>query len=132
MDVLYEGEYLIRSLVLIAIVVSNLFGEGKEDIEKVSLQLKWKYQFQFAGFIAAKEKGFYKEAGIDIDLIEFDDQTDVIEELENGDADFAVSDSSLVYEAMKGADVVALMAIFQESLIYSWPCDHQISDRSKI
>jgi len=44
---------------------------ASDNLEKVSLQLDWKYQFQFAGFIAAKEKGFYQDVGLDVDLIEY-------------------------------------------------------------
>jgi NitT/TauT family transport system substrate-binding protein len=34
--------------------------------EKVTLQLKWVTQAQFAGYYVAKDKGFYKEAGLDV------------------------------------------------------------------
>ena len=34
--------------------------------DKVTLQLKWVTQAQFAGYFVAKDKGFYKDAGIDI------------------------------------------------------------------
>jgi ABC-type nitrate/sulfonate/bicarbonate transport system substrate-binding protein len=32
-------------------------------LEEVTLQLIWKNQFQFAGYYAAKEKGFYEDVG---------------------------------------------------------------------
>ena len=32
-----------------------------EDLETVVLQLKWLHQFQFAGYYAAQEKGFYQQ-----------------------------------------------------------------------
>ena len=34
--------------------------------DKVTLQLKWVVQGQFAGYLVAKDKGFYKEAGLDV------------------------------------------------------------------
>ncbi len=34
--------------------------------DKVTLQLKWFHQFQFAGYYAAKEKGFYAAEGLDV------------------------------------------------------------------
>jgi len=34
--------------------------------EKVTLQLKWVTQSQFAGYYVAQEKGFYKAAGLDV------------------------------------------------------------------
>ena len=48
-------------------------------IEKVSLQLSWKFQFEYAGFIMAKEKGFYKEAGLEVKLEEYSSGTDNVE-----------------------------------------------------
>ena len=36
--------------------------------EKVVLQLAWDHQFQFAGYYAALWRGFYAEAGYDVDI----------------------------------------------------------------
>ncbi|MDE2445788.1 MAG: ABC transporter substrate-binding protein [Alphaproteobacteria bacterium] len=36
--------------------------------EKVTLQLKWVTQGQFAGYYLAQEKGYYKEAGLDVEI----------------------------------------------------------------
>src|SRR6218665_14615 len=36
--------------------------------DKVTIQLKWVAQAQFAGYFVAKEKGFYKEAGLDVEI----------------------------------------------------------------
>lgn len=36
--------------------------------EKVTLQLKWVTQAQFAGYYVAKDKGFYKDAGLDVTI----------------------------------------------------------------
>jgi NitT/TauT family transport system substrate-binding protein len=42
-------------------------GEGKQ-LKRVTLQLKWVTQAQFAGYYAAKEKGFFKEEGLDVNI----------------------------------------------------------------
>lgn len=34
--------------------------------EPIHLQLRWHHQFQFAGYYAALEKGYYKKAGLDV------------------------------------------------------------------
>src|ERR1700676_3780838 len=39
-------------------------------LDQVSLQLKWKHQFQFAGYYAALEQGFYRDAGLDVAIRE--------------------------------------------------------------
>jgi len=36
--------------------------------EKVTLQLKWVTQAQFAGYYVAKDKGFYNDAGLDVTI----------------------------------------------------------------
>src|SRR5437764_3767073 len=38
------------------------------QLTKVTLQLKWVTQAQFAGYYAAKAKGFYKQMGLDVNL----------------------------------------------------------------
>jgi ABC-type nitrate/sulfonate/bicarbonate transport system substrate-binding protein len=44
---------------LLSCLPVSAFGAGQ-----VTLQLKWFHQFQFAGYYAAKEKGFYAAEGI--------------------------------------------------------------------
>ena len=73
---------LIFSLLLL--LFSNLFAN-----EKVSLQLKWKHSFQFAGFYMAKEKGFYKNAGLDVTFKELDNSTNLIDSVVSGKANIS-------------------------------------------
>ncbi|MFZ2313189.1 MAG: ABC transporter substrate-binding protein, partial [Methylobacter sp.] len=47
-----------------------LLAESDQPVEKVSLQLKWLHAFQFAGYYAAKEKGFYAEENLDVNILE--------------------------------------------------------------
>ena len=39
-------------------------------VDVVNLQLRWKHQFQFAGYYAALEKGYYRDAGLDVRIHE--------------------------------------------------------------
>jgi len=41
---------------------------GAQAAEKVTLQLKWVTQAQFAGYYVAKDKGFYEAEGLDVDI----------------------------------------------------------------
>src|SRR6201985_647940 len=36
--------------------------------DKVTLQLKWVTQSQFAGYYVAKDKGLYKDVGLDVEI----------------------------------------------------------------
>jgi NitT/TauT family transport system substrate-binding protein len=43
-------------------------GRQSPQLTKVTLQSKWVVQAQFAGYYAAKAKGFYKNAGLDVNI----------------------------------------------------------------
>ncbi len=98
-------------LILISIPILLFANTNK----KITLQLNWLNQFQFAGYYIAKEKGFYNEVGIDLDIKEFTSNTNLIEMIKTKKVDFAVGRSSLLIDKINGEDVVALGAIFQES-----------------
>ncbi|MFT3689334.1 ABC transporter substrate-binding protein [Paenirhodobacter sp.] len=42
---------------------------GAASAEEVKLQLKWVTQAQFAGYYVAKDKGFYKDEGLDVEIM---------------------------------------------------------------
>ena len=85
------------------------------DATPVRLQLKWRHQFQFAGFYTALEKGYYREAGFDVTIIPGTPGTDPVEIVLKGGADFGVASSELVVRYAGGAPVVVLASIFQHS-----------------
>lgn len=83
--------------------------------EKVALQLKWFHQFQFAGYYAAKEKGFYNDVGLDVEIREKDLKSNNIEQVINGEAEYGVADSVLILYKAQNASVVIVSPIFQHS-----------------
>ncbi|MBL6985514.1 MAG: diguanylate cyclase [Methylobacter sp.] len=85
------------------------------ELEPVTLQLKWKHQFQFAGYYAAKEKGFYREAGLDVTIVEASPALDPAREVLAGRAQFGVGTSELILNRHRGDAVVVLGVILQHS-----------------
>ena len=85
------------------------------DAIPVRLQLKWRHQFQFAGFYTALEKGYYRQAGFAVTIIPGTPGTDPVETVLKGEADFGVASSELVLRYAKGDPVVVLASIFQHS-----------------
>lgn len=116
--VLKNSKYLIQFLSLIWLL-SGCGGawavEPEVQLEHVTLQLKWKHQFQFAGYYAAKEKGFYKEAGLDVSIIEASPGVDPAQEVVAGRAQFGVGTSELILNRYRGQPVLVLGVIFQHS-----------------
>ena len=54
-----------KNIIYLLLIIFSTFLNANE---KVVLQLKWFHQFQFAGYYAAKEKGFYDEVGLDVEI----------------------------------------------------------------
>ena len=84
------------------------------------LQLKWTHQFQFAGYYAALEQGYYRAAGLDVRLKpNGQDGISVspVEEVLNGHAQYGISNSGLVKVYLEGKPVVVLAAILQHSAV---------------
>jgi len=100
-------------VVLLSIFVSGIF--AYEKLSGVNLQLRWYHQFQFAGYYAAKELGYYKEAGLDVNIIEGGIYTDVMKEVISGTSDYGVQTPSIVVDKARGYPVVVLAAVFQHS-----------------
>ena len=85
------------------------------SLQKTSVQLMWLDQFEFAGFYMAKEKGFYENLGLDVELKKFNIETDVTKEVIEKRADFGTSSSSLLVDISENKDVLLLGSIFQSS-----------------
>jgi ABC-type nitrate/sulfonate/bicarbonate transport system substrate-binding protein len=82
-------------------------------LDQVSMQLKWKHQFQFAGYYAALEQSFYRDAGLDVTIREGGPGIDVAEMVAGSKADFGVCSASVLREWTMGRRLVVLAAIFQ-------------------
>ncbi|MCK4950789.1 MAG: PAS domain S-box protein [Gammaproteobacteria bacterium] len=85
------------------------------DKEKVTIQLKWFHQFQFAGYYAAIEKGFYAEEGLEVELRQRVLDTSHINDVLQGRAQYGTSDAGLLLERLQGEPVVLMAQIFQHS-----------------
>lgn len=86
--------------------------------DRLRLQLRWLHQFQFAGYYMALEKGYYRDAGLDVEILEGGPQAlKPVDAILSGRSDFAISNSGVVIERMAGKPVVALAAIMQTSPI---------------
>jgi NitT/TauT family transport system substrate-binding protein len=85
-------------------------------LTKVTLQLQWVAQAQFAGYYAAAAQGFYKKEGLDVTIKEAGTDTVPIDVLASGDADYAISWVPKVLGSIeKGTNVTDVAQIFERS-----------------
>ncbi|ADY55687.1 NMT1/THI5-like protein [Syntrophobotulus glycolicus DSM 8271] len=97
---------------------SDQGAQASGKLDKMTLQLKWLPQSQFMGYYVAQAKGYYKEQGIDLQILP--GGSDIIPEQQvyNGVADVGVTwVSSLMKYQSQGWDLVHVGQIFQKSAL---------------
>ena len=102
------------TVILLILFLAHISAYSKE-LKKVTLQLSWFDQFQFAGYYMAKEKGFYKDLGLDVTILPFKFGIDIPLEVSNENIDFAIGRETLLLERAKNRNIVALYALFQST-----------------
>ncbi len=105
----------LAALALAAAAASRLACAAPQSLESVSLQLKWRHQFQFAGYYMAAEKGYYRDAGLEVRIREAGPDTRFTDEVAEGRADFGINNTDLLIDRVKGKKVVVLAVVFQHS-----------------
>ena len=108
--------YMISRIFALVLMFSvNGIQAAETALKPITVQLKWHHQFQFAGYYAAIEKGFYRQAGLEVSLLEAEPGLDPISVVLNKQAEFGVGTSELVLAFNKGAPISILGVIMQHS-----------------
>lgn len=88
---------------------------GKKELKKVTLVLDWTPNTNHTGLYVAKEKGFFKEQGLDVDIIQ-PGSTGADQLVASGKAEFGVSaQESLTQARVQGVPLVSIAAIIQHN-----------------
>jgi len=103
----------ILAAVCVPLAVSSALAHPSASLVSVKLQLKWLPQSQFAGYYVAAAKGYYKAAGLDVQILpggESAPETLV----EGGGAQFGVDwMAQLLAARQAGENVVRIAQIYQ-------------------
>ena len=84
--------------------------------DQVTLQLKWVTQAQFAGYYVAKDKGFYKDAGLDVTIKPGGPDIGPVQVLAGGGADVVVDwMADALQSREKGVAMVNIAQPFKHS-----------------
>jgi two-component system, NarL family, sensor histidine kinase EvgS len=112
----HKGDKALIATLLFIFLPPLLFaGEQTSKLEHVTVQLKWQHGFQFAGYYAAIEQGYYRDEGLDVSLKEVDLSKDLVSQVAQGEPEYGVSDSTLLIYHLKGKPVVLVNQFFQHS-----------------
>ncbi|PKH04949.1 EAL domain-containing protein [Moritella sp. Urea-trap-13] len=104
-----------RQLRLPLLLCLSLSPGVSNALENITLQLKYLHQFQFAGYYAALEKGYYQDAGLDVAIIEGIDGSEPELNVLSGKAQYGIGSSSLMLSHSAGKPLVVLGVILQHS-----------------
>ena len=98
---------------LVALVALPAFGQGKE---KVVLLLNWYVYSEHAPFFLGKERGYFDQEGIDLDVQEGRGSGVTVQAVAAGTATFGYADvATMIKAASKGAPVTAVGVALQTS-----------------
>ncbi len=100
---------------MLFVTASCFLGPSAHALEPINLQLKYLHQFQFAGYYAALEKGYYRDAGLDVTIAEGHTGDEPLDNVLAGTSQFGVGSSGLLLARQAGKPVVVLGVIFQHS-----------------
>ena len=119
----FRRRYTFGAIVLLVAVAATVVGVGaatssgggtKKD--KVTLQLKWVTQAQFAGYYAAKAKGYYDKAGLDVKLKVGGPSITPEVVVASGQAEFGLDwQGSLLSTRDKGGKIINIGQVFTRS-----------------
>src|SRR2546430_6372917 len=110
----------LAAIVVVAAAVTAALGMSRAQaapkLTKVTLQLKWVTQSQFAGYYAAVQKGFYKNAGLDVTLKVGGPDITPEQTVLGGQAQFGIDWlPNLFATREKGGKIVSIAQVFARS-----------------
>jgi NitT/TauT family transport system substrate-binding protein len=114
---LFGGAVISSAGLAVAALAANRFpAQAAPAPTKVTLQLKWLTQAQFAGYYCAQAKGYYRDEGLEVTLKPGGPEINPAQEVASGKADFGVSWlSSLLELRDRGIDLVNIAQVMRRS-----------------
>lgn len=102
---------------------------GTPEKSSVSIQLKWLPQAQFMGYYVAKDKGYYDEVDLSVDIVSGGGDISETTAVNNGTVDFGVTwVSNTIAANAGGMNLVEVAQIYQRSglqLVYKYDNFHK-------
>jgi len=117
---IFRNLCVVNVFLIFLLFTTNVTAREKRDTVAVTLQLQWNHQFQFAGYYAAKLKGFYQDVGLDVTIKDggYDEHGHALvpeSEVLFHRAQFGTTRSDLLINHSRGFPLVVLANILQHS-----------------
>src|SRR3954447_10809639 len=109
---------LLICLCLLAPIAVGSASARAADSIKIKVALDWYPNANHAGLFLAKERGYFKQAGLDVDFYTPADPTAVLQTVGAGKDDFGISyQTDLLLAREQGVPVVSVAALVQHPLL---------------
>ena len=108
--------FALAAVTLLIVGACSGGASSSTPLTKVKFQLQWVAQAQFAGYYAALDQGYYKDAGLDVSLLLGGPQVDNVQVVASGQADMGTAWLPKMLQSREnGTDLVSIAQIFQRS-----------------
>jgi NitT/TauT family transport system substrate-binding protein len=105
-----------RTMAIVILLALSALGATARAEEAVTVRLKWFNQAQFAGFYMAQERGYYRAAGLAVNIQPGGPDFPAVQMLTGGNEQFGVTGADQILIARsKGVPVVALGVIYRRN-----------------
>lgn len=89
---------------------------GTPEKTKIKIQLKWLPQAQFMGYFVALDKGYYKDVGLDVEIVSGGGDVSETVAVQNGTVDFGVTWlANLINANASGSSLLEVAQVYQRS-----------------
>jgi NitT/TauT family transport system substrate-binding protein len=106
----------ILSFLTAAIAFANLPSSHAAPLEKVSVRLDWLPGADHSALFLAKQKGFYEEQGLDVEILSGQGSVPTLQLVASGNQTIGLASlSALALAASKGAPVIGIAGIMQRA-----------------
>lgn len=103
-------------LCLMLSVLGSGMAAAESALQPVTLRLHWLPNAEFGGILLAKARGWYAEAGLDLQIMNMDFEVSSVDDVVAGKADIGVAEGDVLIKARAdGKPVKAFAASFQKS-----------------
>jgi len=83
--------------------------------EPITVYLNWQHQFEFAGYYAAQQQGYFDEAGLSVSLKAYESGSNITDLVTSAPARYGITDNRVILSYLEGRPVVLLASLFKRS-----------------
>lgn len=111
---------LLFVLMGVLILSFSTFASG-QNLEKITFRLNWIPQANHCYFYVAKDKGFYEDVGLRVNIERGSGSMDAVKLMDTGKVDLAMADSTVAMTGIgEGADLKILAMVYQKTPFTFW------------